>query len=215
MSKSRGINAPRAVWTEPMLALLKLHYPDRTAKALAADLGVGVSVVYQKANVLGLQKSAAFNAGATSGRLRGDEGACTRFKPGNTPWTLGMKGVHLSPASEFKKGSVPANCLEVSALRINSLGELDMKIAPGPGNWVSMRRFAWEQAYGPIQPGMCVLPKNGDGHDTRLCNLKLVTRAENIQINLLSKYPKELRLTMQLRGKLASQISKSQEACHG
>lgn len=215
MTKSKGILPPRKVWTAQDLQHLTTHYPDKTAGMLAAEMGIKRHIVSAKACALGLKKSEAFKASAASGRLDGIRGAEGRFKPGHTPWTMGMKGVHLSPASEFKKGSVPANCLEVGALRINSLGDLDMKVAPGPGNWVSMRRYAWEQAYGPIQPGMCVLPKNGDGHDTRLCNLKLVTRAENIQINLLSKYPKELRLTMQLRGKLASQISKSQEACHG
>ena len=26
------------------------------------------------------------------------------FKKGNNPWNKGLKGIHLSPASEFKEG---------------------------------------------------------------------------------------------------------------
>ena len=215
MTKSKGIYAPRAVWTAPMLQRLQSLYPDRVGKALAAELGVSLSAMYKKANELGLKKSEAFYAGADSGYLRGDRGIHTRFKPGQKPWTTGMKGLRLSPCSEFQKDSVPVNKQEIGALRINTLGDIDIKVGPGGGEWLSLRRYVWEMAYGPIPPGMCVVPDNGDGHDTRIENLLLVTRAENIQINLVRRYPRELRLAMQLRGKLASQISRSQEACHG
>lgn len=215
MTKSKDINAPRAIWTAPMLQQIQQLYPNKLGKTLAAELGVSLSVLYKKAKELGLKKSEAFYASAQSGLLRGDVGACTRFQPGQKPWTTGMKGVRMSPGSEFKKGSVPANKQEIGALRINTLGEIDIKVGPGGREWLSLRRYVWEMAHGPIPPGMCVVPDNGDGHDTRIENLLLVTRAENIQINLVRRYPRELRLAMQLRGKLASQILKSQEACHG
>lgn len=214
MSKSKGINAPRTVWTGAMLETLRLNYPDKTAKALAAELGVSCCILYAKAHALGLKKSEAFKASGASGRLDGVRGAATRFKPGNQPWTAGQKGLHLSPATQFQKGDAPVNRQEVGALRINSLGDIDIKLAPGPRQWLSLRRYVWQQAHGPIPPGMCVVPDNGDGHDTRIENLKLVTRAENIRINLLRKYPKELRNVMALRGRLANQITRTQESAH-
>lgn len=33
----------------------------------------------------------------------------SRFKKGFTPWNKGLKGIHLSPKSEFKKGMKPIN----------------------------------------------------------------------------------------------------------
>ena len=33
----------------------------------------------------------------------------TRFKKGQTPWNKGLKGIHLSPETEFKKGQVAHN----------------------------------------------------------------------------------------------------------
>lgn len=211
MTKSRGINTPRHSWTVAQLAYLRAHYPDQTAKALAQALNIKASMVYTKARRLGLEKSAAFMASAASGRLDGVKGAQTRFFKGQKSWNLNKKGLHFSEKSEFKKGSIPANVQDVGALRINSLGDLDIKVAPGKNQWVSMRRYCWESERGPIPPNMCIVPVNGDGHDTRIDNLKLVTRAENIRINLLARYPKELRNVMALRGRLKTAIQKRQE----
>lgn len=214
MSKSKGILPPRKVWTAQELQHLTTHYPEKTAGMLAAEMGIKHHIVYAKARALGLKKSEAFKASAASGRLDGIRGAEGRFKPGHTPWTLGMKGVHMNPATEFKKGDRPANYQEVGALRINSMGDIDIKVAPGPRQWLSLRRYAWEQEHGPIPHAMCVVPWNGDGHDVRSGNLRLVTRAENIRLNLTGKYPKELRNVMALRGRLSKQISRSQESNH-
>lgn len=215
MTKSKNILPPRRVWTDKELKFLRLFYPDQKASALAEMLNVKLYLVYKKAKQLGLQKSAEFKASAASGRLDGVRGAGTRFKPGNVPWTLGKKGVRMNPATEFKAGQAPANVQPVGALRINSMGDIDIKTAPGPRNWQSLRRYAWEQVHGPIPDAMCIVPINGDGHDTRIENLRLVTRAENIHHNLLSRYPAELRNVMALRGRLNTQITNQQEAVHG
>lgn len=214
MTKSRGIIAPRHVWTDIEIRLLRAAYPDQKAGAIAELLGVKRHLVYKKAEQLGLQKSEAFKASAASGRLDGVRGGQTRFKPGNQPWTLGKKGLRLGQATEFKKGSVPANVQPVGALRINSLGDIDIKLAPGPRNWLSLRRYAWELVHGPIPPKMCIVPINGDGHDTRIENLRLLTRAENIDHNLLCRYPKELRNLMALQGRVKTQIKRKEEAQH-
>jgi len=214
MTKSRHILAPRKVWTAADLDYLRKFYPGTMAKVLAERLGCGVAVVCKKAWALGLHKSDAFKASPASGRLDGVRGSATRFKPGQKPWTLGMKGVHMHPATEFKKGQAPANVQEVGALRINSMGDIEIKLAPGPRQWLSLRRYAWQQERGPIPKAMCVVPDNGDGHDTQIDNLRLVTRAENIRLNLLRKYPKELRNAMAMRGRLSKHIERLEEESH-
>ena len=211
MTKSKNIFSPRHVWTDIELRLLRAAYPDQKAGAIAELLGVKLHLIYKKAKQLGLQKSETFKRSAASGRLDGMRGSQTRFKPGNTPWTLGQQGLRLGQATEFKKGSVPANVQPVGALRINSMGDIDIKLAPGPRNWLSLRRYAWELVHGPIPEAMCVLPKNGDGHDTRIENLRLVTRADNVRHNLLNRYPVELRNVMALRGRLDKRIKRSTE----
>jgi hypothetical protein len=215
MTASRGILPPRHVWTDVELKLLRTAYPEHKASAIAELLGIELHLVYKKAKQLGLAKSEAFKASAASGRMDGVRGAQTRFKPGHVPWTAGKKGLQMSPATQFKKGQPPANVQEVGALRINTLGDIDIKVAPGPRNWVSLRRYAWEQAFGPVPPKMCIVPLNGDGHDTRIENLRLVNRAENIRHNLLRRYPKELRNVMALRGRLETKIKKQEEVQHG
>ncbi len=32
-----------------------------------------------------------------------------QFEKGHIPWNKGIKGLHLSPSTEFKKGHLPAN----------------------------------------------------------------------------------------------------------
>jgi hypothetical protein len=211
VTKSKGINAPRHDWTKAELDMLQAKYPDMQARALAALLGVTLQQVYRKARDLGLGKSEAFKASAASGRLDGVKGTATRFKPGGVPWSAGKKGLRLGMATEFKPGSVPANVQEVGALRINTLGDIDIKVAPGKGQWLSLRRYVWTQAHGPIPPDMCVMVKDHDPHNTQLENLMLGTRAENVQHNLLRRYPKELRSVMQTAGRLKSQINKLKE----
>lgn len=214
MTKSRNILPPRHVWTDIELKLLRAAYPDQRAVAIAELLGMKLHLVYAKARQLGLQKSESFKRSTVSGRLDGLRDNGMRFKPGNPPWSKGMKGLRLSPATEFKKGQPPPNVQPVGALRINSLGDIDIKLAPGPRNWLSLRRYAWEQVHGPIPAGMCIVPKNGDGHDTRIENLRLLTRAENIAHNLLCRYPKELRNLMALQGRVKTQIKRKEEAKH-
>ena len=208
MTKSRGINAKPKRWTDADIHYLTELFPHHTTKAVAQILNISISRVNSKAHLIGLKKTPE-HIKVFGGRLDGIVGAKTRFKPGNRPWTLGMTGVRLSPSSEFKKGQAPVNVQEVGALRINSLGDIEIKIAEGKGQWLSLRRYVWQIAHGPIPDDMCIVPIDGDGHNTALENLRLLTRAENIHHNLLARWPKELRSAMQLGGRLRKQIAKS------
>lgn len=207
MTKSKNINAPRHTWTAEEVAILRDLYPIMHTATVAATLGVGMSVAHKKAKKLGLSKTAEHLATA-AGRTDGSKGADTRFKPGQRPANAFKKGVHTSPATEFKKGHIPKNKQEVGALRINSLGDIDIKTAEGHGKWLSLRRYTWEMAHGPVPEGMCIIMRDGDPHNTQLDNMRLGTRAENIQHNLHHRYPPELRNVMQLSGRLKNQITK-------
>lgn len=215
MTKSRGINTPKKNWSNEERLYLQAFYPDMPSQALADKLGVSLQHINKAAKRFNLRKSAAFMASPASGRLDGVRGTQHRFQKGCVPrGTPFVKGAQISPATQFKKGSKPVNQQEVGALRINSLGDIDIKVAPGPRNWLSLRRYVWQQVHGPIPAGMCIVPINGDGHDTRIENLRLLTRAENIAHNLLARYPKELRSLMALHGRVKTQIKRKQEEQH-
>lgn len=218
MTKSRGILRPRHDWTLDEVVLLVQRYPNEPCKAVAKALRLPADIVYKKARSLDLKKTDAFwdrqRSQASLNARFNERMIATRFKPGSVPQTKGMKGIHLSPHTEFRPGSIPPNRQEVGALRINSMGDLDIKVAPGPRQWVSMRLYVWEQAYGPVPPGMLICVRNHDPHDTQLHNLFLATRAENIAHNLHVRYPKELRCTMQLAGRIRNRIAKHLEAQH-
>ena len=51
------------------------------------------------------------------------------------------------------------------------------------GKQTYVHRVVWEQAHGPIPKGMVIDHINGDRHDNRLENLRLVTRQQN-QMNM-------------------------------
>lgn len=214
MTKSRGLLRPRHQWTGFELDALRRLYPDTTARCIADVLGIALHVVYKKAQELKLEKSAAFLASPASGRLDGVRGSATRWggdrKPPRTP-----KGVRMSPGTEFKAGQRPANWQPVGALRINSMGDLDIKVVDGPNGWVALRRYVWESEFGPIPPGMVVGVRNGDPHDTQPHNLVLTTRTGHLERHLLKKYPKELRNAMALQGRLKNRIKALEGAQHG
>ena len=41
----------------------------------------------------------------------------TSFKKAHIPWNKGMKGIHLSPKTEFKKGEYPPTYCRVGTIR--------------------------------------------------------------------------------------------------
>ena len=115
-------------------------------------------------------------------------GIKTRFKKGLVPWNKGRKGIHLSPASEFKKGSVPANCKGLGTVTIrNDKGSLSRFIAvagptPQRHKWIPYAIYLWEKENGPVPAGFLVRHMDGDRLNDDLSNLKIVDRREHIAV---------------------------------
>ena len=95
----------------------------------------------------------------------------------------------MSPATEFKKGHIPANYRSVGEIYI-------VKDSKGtPYRWIKIKddgplkdrrqsytRYLWERVYGPIPPGGIIRHKDGNQlHDT-INNLMLIDRAENARL---------------------------------
>jgi len=116
----------------------------------------------------------------------------TQFKKGRKTWNKNMKGIHLSRATEFHKGHLPANHQEVGTIFVckskNGKQYRRIKIsgkAQDKHCWISYAQYLWQKEHGPVPKGKLVAHTNGDSMDDRLENLILVDRGG--LINLMRK----------------------------
>lgn len=64
--------------------------------------------------------------------------------------------------------------------RGNQVERVFIKI--GKNNWVEKSRYVWEQNFGEIPKGMCIIHLNGDVFDDSIDNLGMVTLAQAVYI---------------------------------
>ena len=117
-----------------------------------------------------------------------------RFLPGHVPHNKGKKGIHLSPATEFKPGNRPVNYMPVGTERINTDGYAEIKIKD-PNKWKPKHRIIWEEANGPIPPGHVIIFADGDKSNIDLDNLLMVSRRELAIMNHEKLIHNDRRLT--------------------
>ena len=107
----------------------------------------------------------------------------TPFKAGMTPWNKGMKGIHLSPATEFKKGMRSRNKLPVGSetIRIDKNGRKRTYVKTrDPNTWKLRCVKVWEDCVGPIPTGLFLHHCDHDTTNDALENLCLTTRNAHI-----------------------------------
>lgn len=195
-------------------------YPNKATAELVPLLpGRTLTTIYQHARTMGIAKTTEYlNSPAACRLRRGDNvGWANRFQKGHTTWNKGThwKAGGRSKLTRFKKGqrSVrwPIEDYPVGALRINSDGQLDIKVTDGLRAWYSMARWVWMTEKGPIPKNGVIRTINGDQYDTRIENLRLTTRGELMRENTYHNYPKEITRLIQLRGALKRQINKREK----
>lgn len=145
----------------------------------------------------------------------------SRLKPGNIPKNKGKKLTdYLSPekikkiaATHFKKGAIPKNHRPVGSTRVDSKdGYLLVKVREGIKQWKLKHRLLYEEHFGPIPKGYNVEFKDRNRQNFDPQNLILRTRKQNMLINTIHNYPKEIATLVQLRGALNRQINKKSKA---
>jgi hypothetical protein len=105
-----------------------------------------------------------------------------RFKKGNIPFNKGMKGFKVSPETEFKKGSVPANVKPIGTIRTNKDGIKEIKYCLH--KWRSLHSHLWILQHGEIKKGSVVIFKQGTDKMNFIVNeLQLVSRSELLKMN--------------------------------
>lgn len=112
-------------------------------------------------------------------------GNAGRFKKGEKPWNDGVKGLRLSPNSEFKKGNKPHNTRPLWSERICSKdGFVWIKVFE-PNGFVLKHHWVWQQAGLEIPDGAMLCFKDGDKMNCTVDNLILVTKSELLRFNQL------------------------------
>jgi len=106
----------------------------------------------------------------------------TSFKKGHIPWNKGMKGIHLSPETEFKKGGYPPTYCRVGTIRKrkhwrDKAVRYWIKIGD-PKKWIFLSHYRWIQEYGPLIEGDIVHHLNGLSFDDRPENLIALPRKD-------------------------------------
>ena len=105
------------------------------------------------------------------------------FKKGHSTWNKDLKGIHLSPETEFKKGEnfgkdhpswkggVQNNKVDCAYLH------------DGINKRVRRPRKVYEDNFGPIPEGHIIFHKDWDKDNDEPWNLEAITRAELVKRN--------------------------------
>lgn len=113
----------------------------------------------------------------------------THFLPGHKTWNKGLKSFCPSPATQFKKGHLPANHKALGTIVIHKPKRdrpyrMIAIVGPSPNRhkWIPYAQYLWEKKYGPVPPELFVAHIDGDGLHDEISNYKLVDRAGNMEL---------------------------------
>ena len=117
---------------------------------------------------------------------KGNSPNITSFEKGHTPWNKNKKGIHLSPASEFKKGQKSNKWMPVGTIRTridkNKAKRNWIKIEE-PNQWVLVAVFNWLKNNGTIPDGFLIHHIDENALNDNVSNLCLVTRSTHINLH--------------------------------
>jgi hypothetical protein len=230
--------AGKRLWEPHEDRLLCALYPHAPTALVARRIGRSPGSTYQRAQTLGLHKSAEYFASSQSGRLvRGDmRGAGSRFPKGHVPANKGLRRPGWGPgrmkATQFKPGTrlgaAQRNWKPIGSERVSKDGYLERKVRDDnplglsreeanrrrQRRWVPVHRLVWEEANGPLPPGHALVFKNGDKADIRIDNIEIITRRALMARNTVHNLPEALASTIQLLGALRRQLRKRDRHGH-
>lgn len=198
-------------WTEKDDNFLRKNYANMTALQMSVVFGVTRSAIKNRVNKLGIR---------LPGIIKEERYKRGQFIEGHNSFNKGKKqitymskkSIEATKKTRFKKGGLPHNTrsnFEIS-LRTDKRKVTEQFIRVGLANWIPLRRHIWEQAHGKIPQGMIVRYKDGNVNNCVLENLECITKADNMKLNTIHRYPPELKQVMRLTGKLKRTINKKQ-----
>jgi hypothetical protein len=117
-------------------------------------------------------------------KLRVGKRPANAFVAGGRSWNAGMKGIHMSPATEFKPGRESDRKAAIGAVTIrvrkrDKKPRAWVKIAM-PNVWRPRAVVVWEKEHGTVPRGSVVHHKDESTLNDSPDNLELQTRAQHI-----------------------------------
>jgi hypothetical protein len=108
------------------------------------------------------------------------------FKKGHISWNKGIKGLHFSPSTEFKKGQKGTNWKPVNIItqRKDKSGTIRnwIKIKE-PNTWIEYAKYIWLKSGRKLKKGFCLHHINLISSDDRIENLCLISRIDHPKIH--------------------------------
>ena len=198
-------------WKPHEVEILKQHYSDSTIHELMQMLNKTYKSIYQQAYLQKLKKSAAYEE---KRRLQDIENlrknTTARFKKGDTPWNKNVKAYMGANVTSFKKGNLPHNTRNEGETRLNKEGYVLVKIAHR--KWIRKHYLIWEEINGKVPKGYILRLKDGNKENYSLENIELISRADNMLLNTMHRFPTELKQTINLLNKLKKKINEKQDS---
>jgi hypothetical protein len=164
---------------------------------------------------LGLRKDKDFVYQSQYGNMMAlrENGKVYRFNKGHKPHNKGKKmpdDVRAKVQHTFKqKGSIPPNVKPVGYERVNAEGYTEVKVAPGPRQFVAKHRVIWEQYNGPVPSGHIIIFADNDKTNFDIDNLVCVSRQDHaIRNRYRKKYGPEIAENIILLSQIKNHLSK-------
>lgn len=105
------------------------------------------------------------------------------FKKGRTPWNKGMKGIHLSPATEFKKGEIIGKDHPSWKGGIQFIKNDCVHVNVGANQRVRRPKKVYEEAFGEIPKGWVLYHLDKVRTNDDLDNLIAIPRVILMMLN--------------------------------
>jgi hypothetical protein len=215
MTKSRGILPPKVFWTEEEKALVIQLYPNTQNAEIIRIIGRhSEKSLYGIAKKMGIKKSFEYLK-AMGGYLDGKRDNGMRFRPGEKPWSAGLKFPGKTSSTSFVKGQRPPNWMPLGAHKLNTDGYLVRKIREGNNgglNWEGVHRLVWKEANGPIPARHVITFKAGMKttvlEEITADRLECISMKENALRNSYWNTDPELMKLYQLKGAITRHVNR-------
>ena len=200
-------------WTDKMKQILIDNFESMTYYQLADLLNLPYGRIYNKCRDLNLVRSDEYRANME--RLRNENimksGEKSRFVKGMTAINKGIKmdaeKKEKLKHTFFQKGHKPHNTKYDGYERFCD-GYVYIRV---DGKFILKHRYIWEQTYGPIPENHVLRFLDNNPKNCTIENLSIMSRVDNMKINSIHNYPKEIISIIKLNKKLKKQINEKQD----
>ncbi|MEB8418472.1 HNH endonuclease [Enterococcus casseliflavus] len=177
--KVRGIRANKlkCLFNDEQIRFIENNAEGTSNEALTGLINSKFGTNFTSKQIKGWKKNHKVSSGLTG-----------YFEKGHVPINKGTKGMFNVGGNKtsFKKGKPAQNHKLVGTERIDRNGYMIVKVqdnGPWHKRWCPKHKVEWEKVNGPIPEGHVLIFLDGNKQNITMENLKLITQAQNLQLN--------------------------------